>query len=257
MGEFQLAKASGLLTDGFEDYEEIGEEGDDTEWVIWRAVGAAKEDGPSESAVASESQEGEAASEEKGPREENAVPPRKETGPRMFPELGSLQTESGNFVDLYSEVLSKRGLFLFSYSRCTLLSVLKYPWDKIKRRGYEIYGIGSENMKIQLAEKEKFGYPHNLICDTSKAALGKLDLLKFDGRVHSSYFFIEQGGRILMEEKGNTPKNSIKAVEEFLKAVRAVGRSPLRAPRGASTPPSPSPAPPAVVEGSNVGSDHD
>lgn len=211
MGEFEVAKAKGLLDDGFDDFEGIGEEGDDTEWVIWRADEA---DG---SAACMTKGTEEVVSEAEGPI--TAVVSR-ESKESVFPPLGELQTEEGKFVNL-DNVLKKRGIFLFSFSRCTLLSVLKYPWKDIQKQGYAVYGIGSEPMKTQAADKAKFKYPHSLICDTSLQALKKLDLIKPDGRrARSSYFLIEKGGRILLEKRGDTPKKSVKAVEDYLEEQR-------------------------------------
>ena len=211
MRDFEEAKAKGLIKDGFEDFDEIGEEGDEAEWVVWRADG----DESAASNASSDKSKDLVESLASKTVVSSSVP--KVEVMDVFPSLPSLQTEDGGSVNL-NEILKTRGLFLFSYHRATLLPVLKYPWEEILAKGFEIYGIGPESIQLQAKWKAKFKFKHSMICDSNWTALEKLGLLnsKDEGfTAVRSHMIVDKGGQVLLFEKKVTPKKGVRRVIEF------------------------------------------
>lgn len=232
MDDFAIAKAKGLIKDGFEGMENE-EEDEDGEWVVWSSEEKTNEltDKEGEDCVIKPSLEGSQSSEAKLSSSISSTlssPPLDSplSAGALFPQLGPLMTDEGSLIDL-NQVLESSGIVIFGYFRANTpgcsnqASAMRDNLEEIEKagRGYRVFGLSPDSPKVQARWKNKLSLGFTLLCDPNKEALTALGMLKEDtGGMLRSHIIVEKGGKIELVEYGVGPKTSVKSVLSFAKS---------------------------------------
>ena len=158
------------------------------------------------------------------PKKEIKSPKKDQT--EILPEISLLDQDGQeiNLSDIKSAVIfmypkaNTPGNYLIFILGCTKQACgFRDSFDKIKEKGYSVYGLSADSPKSQLNWKTKYELPFDFLCDPEYKLIKFFGALKSPKGIKRSVVVLDKGV-IVLKEIQISPLDSVSKVLEFLES---------------------------------------